>query len=208
MPFITFEGIDQSGKSTQIELLARDLDAAGIPFISVREPGGTALGEKIRELLLGPEHDGMDAWAEALLYAAARAQLVSKVISPALGEGKVVISDRYIDSSLAYQGIARGLGPQTLMEINLTATRGLLPDLTFVFHLDVNQSRERLAARATNEDRIENEPRAFHRSVEEGYSQLEGMYPQRIVGIDAAGSVEDIHLAIVALCRERLEMDL
>lgn len=208
MPFITFEGIDQSGKSTQIELLGRALDEAGIPYISVREPGGTALGEKIRSLLLGPDHQGMNAWAETLLYAAARAQLVDKVIAPALKEGKTVISDRYIDSSLAYQGVARGLGVARILDVNLAATGGLLPDLTFVLHLPVDASRQRLAARATNEDRIENEPREFHSSVEEGYSQLEGIYPERIVGIDAGGSVEDIHLAIVDLCRERLEMDL
>jgi dTMP kinase len=208
MPFITFEGIDQSGKSTQIELLAHALKNAGIPAISVREPGGTTLGDQIRDILLGPEHGGMDAWTEALLYAAARAQLVSKVIVPALDRGKTVISDRYIDSSLVYQGIARGLGVEKILNVNLAATGGLLPDLTFVFHLDVDKSRERLAVRGTAEDRIECQPLPFHRCVEEGYRQIEEMFPGRIIGLDACDSVEDIHSAIILHCRERLGLEL
>jgi len=208
MFFITFEGIDQSGKSTQLELLAESCAAAGIDALTVREPGGTPLGEGIRKMLLGPEHEGMDPWAEALLYAAARAQLVRDVIRPALGSGRIVLSDRYIDSSLVYQGIARGLGVERILDLNLGATGGLMPDLTLVLHLDVAGSRERLAARGEGGDRIEGEPLDFHRQVEEGYRQLEEMYPARLVGIDAGGTVEEVHAAVVAAGRERLGLEI
>ncbi len=208
MYFITFEGIDQSGKSTQLKLLDQAMEAAGVPVLSVREPGGTEIGEKIRELLLGVEHDRMDAWTEALLYAAARVQLVKEVIKPALMEGKIVLSDRFIDSSLVYQGMARDLGVDRILDLNLGATGGLMPDLTFVFHLDLTLSRERLAGRGTAEDRIEGEPLAFHQKVEEGYRRLQEMYPGRIVGIDGGGSVDEIHQQVVAGCRERLGLEL
>jgi len=208
MFFITFEGIDQSGKSTQLGLLAGACGKAGIDTLSVREPGGTALGEKIREILLGPEHEGMDAWTEALLYAAARVQLVKEVVKPALMQGKIVLSDRYIDSSLVYQGMARDLGVERILDLNLGATGGLMPDLTFVFHLDVAASRERLAGRGTAEDRIEGEPLEFHQQVEDGYRRLEEMYPGRIVGIDGGRSIEEVHADVVAACRERLGLAL
>lgn len=208
MPFITFEGIDQSGKSTQIELLARALEAAGMETVSVREPGGTPLGNSIREMLLGFEFVGMDSWAEALLYAAARAQLVKDVIRPSLQSDKIVISDRYIDSSIVYQGMARGLGAQRILELNLDVTGGLMPDLTFVFHLDVDISRERMVNRGTAGDRIEGEPDDFQKRVEEGYLRLEEMFPDRIAGIDAGDSVQDIHAAIIRECRLRLGINL
>lgn len=208
MFFITFEGIDQSGKSTQIGLLAEALERADIPALTVREPGGTPLGDKIREILLGPEHTGMDTWAEALLYAAARAQLVKDVIKPAQIAGKIVLSDRYIDSSLVYQGMARGLGVERILDLNLGATGGLMPDLTFVLHLDLEKSRERLAARGTAEDRIEGEPLEFHKQVEEGYRRLEEMYPGRIVGIYGDGTVAEVHESIAQACRDRLGLEL
>ena len=208
MYFITFEGIDQSGKSTQLQLLASAAATAGIDTLSVREPGGTPLGEQIREILLGPEHTSMDSWTEALLYAAARVQLVKEAIKPALMQGKIVLSDRYIDSSLVYQGIARELGIDRILDLNLGATGGLMPDLTFVFHLGVAVSRERLAGRGTAEDRIEGEPLPFHEKVEAGYRQLEEMYPGRIAGIDAAGSIEEVHARVVEVCRERLGLEL
>ncbi|MCL6106603.1 MAG: dTMP kinase [Actinobacteria bacterium] len=208
MFFITFEGIDQSGKSTQLELLAAGMEAAGLSVLSVREPGGTPLGEAIRGLLLGPEHQVMDPWAEALLYAAARAQLVKDVIKPALMSGKIVLSDRFIDSSLVYQGIARGLGIERIMELNMGATGGLMPDLTLVFHLGAEASRARLEGRETGQDRIESEPIEFHRMVEEGYHRLEEMYPARIAGINAAQTVEEVHAEVVSQCRERLGIEL
>jgi len=208
MYFITFEGIDQSGKSTQLELLADAAEKAGIDTLRVREPGGTVLGEQIRDILLSPDHAAMDPWTEALLYAAARVQLVKEVIKPALMQGKIVLCDRYIDSSLVYQGVARELGIDRILDLNLGATGGLMPDLTFVFHLDVASSRERLAGRETAEDRIEAEPLEFHQKVEDGYRQLEGMYPGRIVGIDGGRAREKVHTDVVAACRERLGLDL
>ena len=206
--YVPFEGTEQSGKSTQIELLTKAAVRAGIDILSVREPGGTPLGEQIRNILLGPEHATMDAWTEALLYAAARVQLVREVIKPALMQGKIVLSDRYIDSSLVYQGMARELGVERILDLNLGATGGLMPDLTFVFHLDVAASRERLAGRGTAEDRIEGEPLTFHQKVEDGYRKLEEMYPGRIVGIDGGRSVEEVHADVVAACRERLGLEL
>lgn len=203
MPFITFEGIDQSGKSTQIELLSRALNRANKSFINVREPGGTALGDRIRELLLGPEHEGMDAWAEVLLYAAARAQLVAEIITPALKMGKVVICDRYLDSSLAYQGFARGLGAERVLELNRWATDGLMPDLTLLLRLDVEASRRRLSTRATGGDRIENEPLDFHNRVEDGYHKLKDMFPERITVVDGGKPVEQVHRQILAIVNER-----
>jgi dTMP kinase len=150
----------------------------------------------------------MDPWAEALLYAAARSQLVKDVIRPALGAGKIVLSDRYIDSSLVYQGIARELGIDRILELNLGATGGLMPDLTLVLHLDVAGSRERLSASGEGEDRIEGQPLEFHEQVEAGYRQLEELYPARVAGIDAGGTIEDVHAAIIFICRERLGLEI
>lgn len=203
MPFITFEGIDQSGKSTQIELLSRSINQSHMPFINVREPGGTALGDRIRELLLGPEHEGMDGWAEALLYAAARAQLVREVISPALDMGKIVICDRYVDSSLAYQGHARGLGIEQVLELNRVATGGLMPDLTLLLAIDVKSSRQRLSGRSTGSDRIESEPLDFHKRVMDGYHRLQEMFPERIAVIDGGKPVDRVHRDVLAIVNER-----
>ncbi|MHB0866392.1 MAG: dTMP kinase [Thermoleophilia bacterium] len=208
MYFITFEGIDSSGKSTQLQLLADAIERSGQPVLSVREPGGTPLGDRIRDLLLGLQHTGMDPWAEALLYAAARAQLVKDVIRPALATGKTVLSDRFIDSSLVYQGMARDLGVDTILNLNLGATGGIMPDLTFVLHLDVDVSRRRLADRGDAEDRIESEPLAFHRQVEAGYRKLETMYPGRIVGIDGGRSIDVVQADIARACRERLGLEI
>ncbi|MHB1389629.1 MAG: dTMP kinase [Thermoleophilia bacterium] len=208
MYFITFEGIDSSGKSTQLQLLADAIERSGQPVLSVREPGGTPLGDRIRDLLLGLQHTGMDPWAEALLYAAARAQLVKDVIRPALATGKTVLSDRFIDSSIVYQGMARDLGVDTILNLNLGATGGIMPDLTFVLHLDVDASRRRLADRGAAEDRIESEPLAFHRQVEAGYHKLETMYPGRIVGIDGGRSIDLVQADIARACRERLGLEI
>lgn len=203
MAFITFEGIDQSGKSTQVGLLADALAAAGIKAVSVREPGGTLLGEQIRELLLGPVHTGMDPWAEALLYAAARAQLVKDVIRPTLEAGQVVLSDRYFDSSLVYQGLARGLGFEHIRDLNLWATGGLKPDLTFIIHLGVDVSRSRLAGREGAQDRIESEALDFHRQVEAGYRELEALYPERIIALDGHAPIEELNARVIAACQQR-----
>lgn len=208
MYFITFEGIDSSGKSTQLKLLADAIGKSGQPVLAVREPGGTPLGDRIREILLGSQHAGMDPWAEALLYAAARAQLVKDVIRPALSQGTTVLADRFIDSSLVYQGMARDLGVDTILNLNLGATGGIMPDLTFVLHLDVGASRQRLADRGAAEDRIESEPLQFHQQVEDGYRRLEQMYPGRIVGVDGGRSIAAVEADIARACRERLGLEI
>jgi dTMP kinase len=184
---VTFEGVDGSGKSTQTELLQEWLQKEGRDVVTTREPGGTPLGERVRELLLDGE--AIAPWTEAALFAAARAELVDRVIGPALAEGSVVVCDRYLDSSLAYQGIARGLGVERVLAFNVEAIRGILPDLTFLLVVDVDEARRRSASAR---DRIEREGVAFLSLVDNGYRQLAGLFPQRIVTIDAGRPVHDI----------------
>ena len=160
--FITFEGLDGSGKTTQIELLRARLEREGHEVVATREPGGTALGERVRDLVL---HGGeMTPWAEAALFTAARAELVERVIRPARARGAVVLCDRYVDSSLAYQGIARGLGVEAVLDVNLRATAGFLPDLTFVLLVDPADARTRPAGYT---DRIERERESLRERVSE-----------------------------------------
>ena len=178
--FVTFEGVDGSGKSTQAELAAKFLAESGREVVATREPGGTSLGERIRELLLdGPE---MTAWAEATLFAAARAELADRVIRPALARGATVVSDRYLDSSLAYQGVARGLGIERVLELNV-AVEDLLPDRTFVLLVDEATASARLGRR---QDRIEREGAAFREAVQDGFRQVAARFPERIVVLDGA----------------------
>jgi dTMP kinase len=185
--FISFEGQDWSGKSTQAALLAESLQAEGCELVSTREPGGTPVGEAIRALVLeGPE---MSAWAEASLFAAARAEHVAAVIRPALERGDVVICDRYVDSSIVYQGIARGLGAKRVLELNLAVTGGLLPDRTFVLNVDPVTARARHSAGL---DRIEREDDAFRAVVADGYRQLATLFPERVVALDGTLSPEEI----------------
>jgi dTMP kinase len=180
--FVTFEGIDGSGKSTQTELLAEALRGDGRRVVATREPGGTELGERIRELLLGGIY--VSPWSEAALFSAARAQLVEEVIYPALLDGSDVVCDRYIDSSLAYQGLARGLGVDRVLELNLHATRGLLPDRTFLVLLDPAEAVKRSA----QPDRIEQEGLAFQEEVDRAYRELAGLFPNRITTLDGSKS--------------------
>jgi dTMP kinase len=185
--FITFEGVDGSGKTTQVALLADALREEGRDVVATREPGGTPAGERIRELLL--EGGEIAPWTEAALFAAARAQLVDEVIRPALARGADVICDRYIDSSLAYQGIARGLGVERVLELNLLATSGLLPDRTFFLAIEPEDTAGRKDAEP---DRIEREGEEFAAIVDQGYRELAAIFAKRVVTIDATMPASDI----------------
>ena len=193
--FVTFEGVDGSGKSTQARLLAERLRAEGREVVLTREPGGTQLGERIRELLL--EGGDVSPWAEAALFAASRAQHVAEVIGPALARGAVVVCDRYVDSSLAYQGVARGLGLERVLELNLAAVGGLLPDRTFLLAVDPAVAAAR---RGRAPDRIEDAGAAFHERVEAGYRQVAARFPERVVVVDGAqppaAVAEEVHGAL------------
>ncbi len=191
---MTFEGADGSGKSTQAELLRAALAAEGRDVVLTREPGGTELGEAVRTLVLnGP---AMGAWAEAVLFAASRAEHVEKVIRPALERGADVVCDRYVDSSFAYQGIARGLGVDAVVQLNLAVTGGLLPDVTFLLLLDPDVATGRQA----DPDRLEREGTELQAKVDEAYRELAARFPERIVTIDATGEPD----AIAREVRERL----
>jgi dTMP kinase len=185
--FVTFEGVDWSGKSTQAELLAGWLRGQGRTVVATREPGGTPVAEGVRELVL--HGDDMSPWAEAALYAAARADHAAAVIRPALARGEDVVCDRYLDSSVAYQGIARGLGEERVRELSLIVTEGLLPDRTFLVLLDPEQALGRASG---DHDRIEREGAAFMRLVDEGYRALAAAEPDRIVAVDGARAPERI----------------
>jgi len=195
--FVSFEGADGSGKSTQAELLRATLAAEGHDVVLTREPGGTELGERARELVLNGPH--MGAWAEAALYAASRAEHVEEVIRPALDRGAIVVCDRYIDSSLAYQGVGRGLGVDAVLELNLVVTGGLLPDVTFLLLLDPDVA----AGRYDNSDRLELEGTALQAKVDGAYRSLAERFPERIVCVDADRPADEIGSEIRERLRER-----
>lgn len=199
--FITFEGLDGCGKSSQMELLASGLGALGYVVLMTREPGGTPLGEAVRHILLDPLQQGMSARAEALLYAAARAHLVEQVVKPALDDGQIVLCDRYIDSSLAYQGYGRGLGTDNIIGINAWATDCLFPDLTLFLDLDDSVRSTRLAAVP---DRLEAEDDAFHQRVAEGYRALLIEHRHRIRRVDASGAAEEVQQRVRDAVEEEL----
>jgi len=196
--FVTFEGVDGSGKSTQAERLRDALAADGREAVLTREPGGTALGERVRELLLdGP---AMTPWAEAALFAAARAELVATVIRPALERGAAVVSDRYVDSSLAYQGLARGVGVEHVLELNLHVVQGLMPDLTLLLLVDPEEA----ARRSGETDRLEREGPGFRARVDAAYRELAGLYPERIVALDGALPPDELAEVICEQLRSRI----
>ncbi len=189
--FITMEGPDGAGKTTQIERLKAYLTEAGYDVLLTREPGGTVISEAVRGILLDPAHKEMKPSTELLLYAAARAQLVGEVIGPAVEAGKAVISDRFVDSSVVYQGIARGLGVETVYEVNRPAIGAYMPDVTFLLDLpaEVGIARKKNQAEL---DRMEQESIEFHRKVAEGYRTLAARDPERILTIDATLPIDSI----------------
>lgn len=207
--FITFEGPEGCGKSTQIRLLAQRIEAQGRTVQMTREPGGTATGELIRNLL---QHDNLadsiSKHAELLLFTASRAQLMAHVILPALARGEWVLCDRFIDSTMAYQGFGRGMDIETLDRINAFAIYGRKPDLTLLLDLDVKTGFQRLTQRYSNgagkRDRFELEDVAFHQRVYDGYHQLAAREPQRFRIIDATGSVETVAEAVARAVTEVL----
>jgi dTMP kinase len=200
---ITFEGPDGGGKTTQIGLLAEHLRRLGYAVRCTREPGGTALGDRIRGLLLDPLNREMAPRTEALLYMAARAQHVAEVIAPALAKGEIVLSDRYADSTFVYQGAARRLSRDDLAAINLFATDGVAPELTILLDGEAAELDERLAGRG-EADRIEQEADAFHASVRQGFRELAAAEPERVKQVDAGGDATEVHQAVVLVVEEFL----
>ncbi|HZG55828.1 dTMP kinase [Paenibacillus sp.] len=201
--FITFEGPDGSGKTTQMRRLCERLAAQGADIVRTREPGGTPIGDRVREIVLSPEHPEMKDETEILLYAASRAQHVREVIVPAVAAGKVVVCDRFVDASIAYQGYGLGRRPEEVAAVNRFATGGLLPDRTYLLDVPVAVSRERLLERARETggaglDRIEQKASEYHERVREGFLLIAKAEPQRVVVIDANRAVDDIAADIEA----------
>ena len=192
--FISFEGTDGSGKTTQYRLFAEYLVSLGYEVVTTREPGGTPISEKIRGIILDPENTEMDDMTEALLFAAGRAQHVAQLIRPSVEAGKIVLCDRFMDSSIAYQGYARGLG-DCVRIINEYAVAGMQPDLTFLLDLPPQAGRAR-NVKAGKADRLEKQAMEFHSKVYEGYKKLAEIYPDRFIVIDADGSIEEVQARI------------
>lgn len=200
--FITFEGPEGSGKTTQIPRVARFLEARGIPVLCTREPGGTPISEQIREVILSKDNHAIRDETEALLYSAARAQIVAELVRPALAEGKTVLCDRYADSTLAYQGYGLGLDLDALRVITRFATGGLVPDLTFYIDVPVADGIARKRRGETN--RLDEKAIAYHERVRAGYLEMARAEPGRWVIVDGTHSVDDVQRQI----RDRLEQEL
>ncbi len=198
--FIAFEGGEGAGKSTQEALLAQSLLEAGHAVVRTREPGGTPAAEQIRHIVLSPEFEGLDPRAEALLFAAARGEHVARIVRPAIERGYVVICDRYLDSSVAYQGYGRDLGPEHVRDLSLWATHDLVPDLTIVLDVSPQVGLSRLS----NPDRLEAEPLEYHETVRAAFLAIAAQDPGRYLVLDALGEVETIAAAIL----ERVTADL
>ncbi len=198
--FITFEGLDGSGKTTQVRRLAERLRAYGRTVLETAEPGGTAIGRKIRRVLLDGANQELSPTAELLLYFASRAQNVDERIRPALDRGEIVLADRFTDSTLVYQGCGRGLGADTVLALDRIACRGLKPDLTLLVDIDVETSlaraRARNAAEPAGETRMDEQSLEFHRKVYEAYQALAAREPERIRRVDGRASVDEIERAI------------
>ena len=192
LPFITFEGSEGCGKSTQVQLLANRLDAAGIPFLITREPGGTAIGETIRELLqFAPQSAGMMPETELLLFEASRAQLVREVIKPALARGECVIADRFFDSTTVYQGVARKLDKKVVRQLNAFAVGDCIPDVTFLLDVDLETARARMKG-PRRPDRMEQQAAEFYEQVRDGYLEFAKWQKDRVIVVKGWESPTDI----------------
>lgn len=193
LPFITFEGSEGSGKSTQADRLAARLQRCGVPYVLTREPGGTPIGESIRELLqFAPHNSNMTPETELLLFEASRSQLVREVIKPALEGGKCVIADRFSDSTTVYQGAARKLDRETIERLNLFAVGDCVPDITFVLDVDAATAESRMQREPRKADRMEQQPAEFYERVREGYRELAASEQERVVLIDGARDADRI----------------
>lgn len=190
--FITFEGIDCSGKSTQIDFLARRLQAQQREVLIVREPGGTEISERIRDLLLDLKHGDMDSCTELLLFSASRSQLVTERILPALRRGAIVVADRFHDSTTAYQGYGRGIPIDSIEHVHGLVTHGLLPDMSFFIDISIEESQMRRAARIAHVDRMENADTAFYQRVRDGYHQIASTSPSRFRIINGMRQPESV----------------
>jgi len=204
LPFITFEGSEGSGKSTQAERLAARLQRCDVPCILTREPGGTPIGESIRELLqFAPHNSGMTPEAELLLFEASRSQLVREVIKPALERGTCVIADRFFDSTTVYQGAARKLNREIIQGLNAFAVGDCVPDITFVLDVDAATAESRMQREPRKADRMEQQPAEFYERVREGYRELAIHEPKRIVLINGSRGADEIEKEIWAIVAER-----
>ncbi len=207
---ISFEGLDGAGKTTQMDLLEQWLESRGVPYVRTREPGGTPLGVEIRHLLLNRPELAIAPLAEALLFQADRAQHFATLVLPALSEGKLVITDRCFDASIAYQGYARGVGIELVEQLSMLATQGYKPNLTILLDLDPSEVHKRTGTTSDQSTmrgertRFDAEAEEFHKRVQEGFRALARAYPERIKVIDASRSPQEIHEEIIELVRPLL----
>ena len=203
--FITLEGPEGSGKTTAVEAAVKELEARGYQIVRTREPGGTPIAEQIRNVILDKANTNMDPRTEALLYAASRRQHLVEKVWPALKEGKIVICDRYLDSSLAYQGGARGLGVDNILNVNMFATENTFPDLTLLFDISPEEGLRRISANANREvNRLDLEKLEFHHQVRNTFLELAKRYPERYVIIDASKSREEVAKATLEAILSKL----
>jgi len=200
---ITFEGVDGCGKSTQVAILEEYLLGKGLNVIVLREPGGTEISERIRDILLDRNYGEMTALAELFLYLAARSQIVTEVMKPAIDEGKWVISDRFMDSSVAYQGYGRGISPSYIDSLNRSAAGKVIPDLTIILNISPEQIAARLGTNIES-DRLESEDSSFKQRVYEGFLQIGELYPERCAVIDGTSGIDEIKKNVIDVVERRL----
>ena len=204
--FITLEGGEGSGKTTQIELLNKYFNDKGINFINTREPGGIDISEQIREVILNKDNTAMDAVTEAMLYAASRRQHLVERVIPALESGITVVCDRFVDASLVYQGYSRGIGIEAVMKINEPAIEGYMPDLTIYLDIEPTLGLKRIHSNENREiNRLDLEGIEFHEKVRAGYMLIANQYPERIKTVDASGCIEDVHKKIIEVIEDTLK---